>query len=151
MSSIFVRETFTDFLLANAPGEQLLDLTAQYSELKELMIDAGFAEGSDWLGIEFIADDEVPVTVPATNSQGKYRETGAVYLHVVSQASMGVGHRLLARGEAIRNILRGQRISGIIVESVTPMVFGPGATLQFEGGWMSGSFLVSYQYDQDLF
>lgn len=150
MSSQYVRDQITDFIEANAPTENLIDLTAQYQELPDLISDEGLTASDPWLGLEFIADDEIPITVPATNTQGKYRETGAVYLHVVGIAKLGVASSILARGETLRNLFRGRRIGNVIIDSVTPLSFGAGTTLNFEGGYTSGSFIASYQNDLDL-
>ena len=153
MSSVNVRTAIANFLAANAPTEKQIDLTAQYAELKELIEDAGLGPEESWIGLQFIGDDEIPITVPATNTQGRYRETGAIFIHVVEIASklrLGGGNPLLTRGETLRNLMRGRRIGAILIESVTPMNFEAGATLQFEGGYMSGSFVASYQYDLEL-
>jgi hypothetical protein len=150
MSSVYVRDTIKTFLAAEIPSETVIDLTAQFAEMKELISDLGIAPDAPWLGLEFIGDDEAPITVPATNAIGKYREMGAVHFHVVSVATLGVGSSLLTRGEALRDLFRGRRIGNIAVQSVTPMNFGEGATLKFEGGYMSGSFILSYECDLDL-
>lgn len=150
MSSLNVRTKVKNFITTNAPTEKLIDLTARFEEIKELIEDEGLVHDSPWLGIEFIAGDEIPITVPATNTQGKYRETGALYFHVVGLAVLGSVDTILARGEALRNLLRGQRIDDIIIESVTPLNFDAGATLRFQGGYISASFLASYESDTDL-
>lgn len=118
--------------------------------MKELISEAGLQPDAPWLGLQFIGNDEIPVALAATNDQGKYRETGAIYFHVVATAQLGVGDSLLARGEALRNLFRGRRIGDIVIESVTPMNFDSGATLAFEGGYMSGSFFCAYLRDLDL-
>jgi len=145
-----VRTAIKDFLAANAATETVIDLTALFQELKELIEDNGLTSDDPWLGLEFIGNDEVPITIPATNTSGKYRESGAIYFHVVDIAKLGAGSGLLTRGETLRNLLRGRRIGTVRIESVTPMNFNSGATLQFEGGYMSGSFLVGYENDKDL-
>lgn len=150
MSSGSVRTAVKSFLESEFPDEDFIDLSAQFGELKEMLEDAGISQGAGWVGIEFLPDDEVPITVPGTNTQGKYRETGAIYLHIAARAVLGCENGIVTRGDAIREALRGQRISGVIIESVTPIAFGPGASLQFEGGYISGSFLASYQYDINL-
>lgn len=150
MSSPSVRTKFKNFLAAEAPTEKLIDLTAQYAEIKEMITDAGLGSRDPWLGIEFIGDDELPITVPATNGTGKYREIGSVFIHVVDVAKLGAGDTLLTRGEVLRNLMRGRRIDSVVIQSVTPMNFQAGATLSFEGGYMSGSFIISYENDVDL-
>ena len=132
------------------PSEDVVDMTSDYQEIKELLDDNGIASDSPWLGVEFIGDAEEPITIPATNDQGLYREFGAVYFHFVDVARLGNGDTLLTRGEALRNLLRGRRIGDIVIESVSPMNFQRGATLQFEGGYMSGSFICSYYRDLNI-
>jgi hypothetical protein len=150
MSSAAVRTAIFDFLDTNAPTESVVDLTSQFGEIKEFVADSGVQPDSPWLGVQFIGSDELPIGLAANNVIGKYRETGAVYIHCVEVARLGVGNTLLTRGEALRNLFRGQNISGVVVESVTPLNFDGGATLQFEGGYMSASFLMSYYFDVDL-
>jgi hypothetical protein len=149
MSSPYVRTTIKQFIDDNS-SEDVVDLTSLFQEIKELLADNGIQPDAPWLGIQFIGDDEIPIALAATNVVGKYRETGAIYFHIVQTAQIGVGDGMLTRGELLRNLLRGRRIGDIIVDSVTPMNFDNGATLQFEGGYMSGSFLVSYRRDLDL-
>lgn len=150
MSSMYVRTQIKDFLATNAPTEDVVDLTAAFDDFKQLLADSNIQPEAPFLGLQFQGDDEIPVALAATNDQGKYRETGAIYLHVADSAQLGVGDSLLTRGEVLRNLFRGRRIGAIIIESVTPMNFDLGATLEFEGGYMSGSFLMSYQRDLDL-
>lgn len=145
-----MRDQIKTFIADNAPSESVVDLTSLFEELKELLADFGVQPDSPWLGIQFIGSDEVPIGLAANNTTGKYRENGAIYFHVVDIARLGNGDGLLTRGEALRNLLRGRRIGDILVESVTPMNFDSGATLQFEGGFMSGSFFISYIRDLDL-
>lgn len=146
MSSAFVRTKFKDFLTTNSSETEFIDLSVQY----ENVIDIVSSYDAVWIGMEFFGDTEVPITVPATNDQGKYREIGSLYLHIVEPAKAGAADSILTRGEALRDILRGQRIESILIEEVTPLNFGSGATLQFEGGFTSASFLASYERDLDL-
>lgn len=150
MSASYVRTQIKNLLAAEAPSESLIDLTANFQEIQELIADNDIQPDSPWLGIQFQGDDELPVALTASNDQGKYRETGAIILHVVDVSRLGVGDRMLVRGENLRNLLRGRRIGNILIDSVTPMNFDEGATLSFEGGYMSGSFICGYTYDHDL-
>lgn len=149
MSSAYVRTTIKQFIDDNS-SESVVDLTSLFNEIKDLITENNIQPDAPWLGIQFIGNDEVPVALAATNDQGKYRETGAIYFHVVDVAKIGNGDSLLTRGEVLRNLLRGQRIGNMLIESVSPMNFDRGATLQFEGGYMSGSFFAIYQHDFDL-
>lgn len=150
MSSPYVRTTMKAFITTNAPTEKLVDLTSLFQEIKELMEDNDVPSDSPWLGIQFVGGDERPIGLAANNETGKYREDGAIFFHVVDVARIGNGDSLLTRGEALRTLIRGRRIGDILIESVTPMNFDSGATLQFEGGYMSGSFFCSYILDIDL-
>lgn len=149
MSSAYVRTQVKQFLDDNSE-EVVIDLTAQFADLKQLISEAGLQPEASWLGLQFIGGDEIPVGLAATNDQGLYRETGAVQLHVVAVAKLGVGDGLLTRGETLRNLFRGRRIGDIIVESVTPMNFDLGATLEFEDGYMSGTCTIAYHRDLNL-
>lgn len=150
MSSIYVRDTIKTFLQASAPTETFVDLDAQYEEFDDLLDQHGLTDLSKWIGIEFSGDSEEAVTVPATNTTGKYREVGSVQIHIVDVAKLNVGSSILARGETIRNLLRGRRIDSIVIDSVAPLNFGRGTALEFENGQISGTFLVTYERDNDL-
>lgn len=150
MSSLAVRTTIKNFITTEFPGEKLVDFTAQYAEMKELLQALNIGEEQDWLGIEFYGGEEEPITVPATNDQGKYREEGAIEFHIVTVAQLGAGDTLLTRAEALRDRIRGQRIGLVTITSMTTPNTGAGATLQFDGGFMSASFFASYEYEKDL-
>lgn len=150
MSSVYVRTQIKSFLTTNAPTEKVADMTGQFQELQDFLTTNSIGLSSPWIGIQFVGNDETPITVGATNSHGKYRENGAVYFHIVDIAKLAVHDLILARAETIRNLLRGARIGDIVIESVTPPNFGEGATLNFDGGYISGSFIVAYYRDVNL-
>ncbi len=150
MSSSYVRDQISGFLASEASSELAVDLTSQYGEIKEFLEDFDVPSDSPWLGVQYVGGDEVPVGLAANNQTGLYRETGAIILHVIDVARLGVGARLLTRGEALRNLFRGRRIGDIIIESVTPMNFDDGATLQFAGGFVAGTFHMAYIRDINL-
>lgn len=150
MSSVYVRTKVKDFLAANAASEKVIDLSAVFDDIRDMISDAGLDPNDPWLGLQFLGNGEDPITVPANNIQGKYRELGAIYLHVVDIAKLGVADSILMRAESLRNLFRGQRIDDVTIESVTPANFGNGATLDFEGGYTSASIIVNYKRDFDL-
>ena len=153
MSSAFVRSSFKTFVSANNSGETLVDFTGEYRELKDILSANAISFSSPWMAIEFIPSTEEMITVGTNNTAGKYRELGAVIIHVVGVAKLGGSDTILARAEALKNALRGRRIgtgSKIIIESVTPPNFKDGATLQFDGGFTAASIIVAYEYDMDL-
>ena len=147
MSSSQVRTLIFDFLETNAGSETVIDLSTQYAELREMLSEAGLQPDAPWLGIDFIGDDEIPVSLAATNDIGLYRETGLIRLHVCAEAKLGAQDSMLSRGEVLRNLFRGRRINQIVIESVSPINFGPGATLEFEGGYVSGTINIGYKSD----
>lgn len=149
MSSTTVRTDIVTFLEANS-AENFLDLSGHYEELRYFLEDNGLTEQDQWVGLQFIGNDEIPATVGAGNTQGKYREIGAIYLHVVDIAKLGVQNSILTRAEALRDLLRGRRINDIVIESVSPPNFEIGATLQFEGGFTSASVILTYYFERDL-
>ncbi len=150
MSSAYVRTTVKAFLAANAPTEDVIDLSGQFDELQDLLADNSIPNNSPWLGVQFIGDGEVPIVVGSNNTKGKYRETGAIYIHVVNIAKLGVSDSIVTRAEILRDLFRGQRIGDVVIESVSPVNFESGAALRFEGGFMCGSFIMGYYKDLDL-
>ena len=149
MSSSSVRTKIKDFLSANST-EKVMDLSGQFDNLQDMLADAGIGTEDPWVGVQFIGSDEVPITIGSSNTSGKYRETGAVYIHVVDIAKMGVSDTILSRAEILRNLFRGQEIGSLLIDSVAPINFENGAALHFEDGWISGSFVISYTCDLDL-
>lgn len=149
MSSVYVRQQIKSFMATNS-DENVIDLTAQYADIKELLSEANLQPDASWIGLQFIGGDEEPVALAATNDQGLYRETGTINIHVVAEAKIGVGDGLLTRGESLRNLFRGRRIGDIVVEKVRPMNTDQGATLDFDDGYMAGTFAIEYHRDLNL-
>lgn len=147
MSSQVVRETIAAFLGTNVPGEKLISLEAEFPELRDLLAQAGLSPDAPWLGINFVGDDEIPVSLAATNEQGLYRETGSILLHVCAEAKIGVQNSMISRAEVLRNLFRGRRIDSIVIEGVSPVNFLRGATLEFDGGYVSGTITIAYHRD----
>jgi hypothetical protein len=150
MSSAYVRTQLKSFLTTNAPTEDFVDLTAQYGEINTFLADAGVSPEDPWIGLQFFGDNEVPITINSDNTRGKYRETGSVFIHVIDIAKLGVGDSILSRVETLRDLLRGRKIGTMFIETVSPVNFEAGASLNFEGGFMTGSFILTYLNDLDL-
>lgn len=146
MSSKNVRDEIRTFLSQNS-AETVVDLTAQFDDLRSLLAESSVQPDAPWLGLEFVGDAEEPVSLSADNEKGLYREYGLIQLHVCAVAKIGVGATLETRGEVLRDLFRGRRIGAIVVESVSPINTGPGATLEFEAGYVSGTISVGYKYD----
>ena len=150
MSSLNVRTAIKAFLAANLPTESILDITAEFEDIQDFLNAAGVGLDNPWLGVQFASFGEEPVDILATNSKGKYRETGTIFLHIVDVAKKDVHNGILVRAEAIRDKLRGQRIGSILIESVSPANFGTGVTLSFEGGYVAAVVTADYEYDRVL-
>ncbi len=69
MSSSYVRTQIFSFLESNSQ-ETVVDLTAQFGEIKEFIEDNDVEPDSPWLGVQFVGDGEEPVGLAATNDQG---------------------------------------------------------------------------------
>lgn len=93
------------------------------------------------------------MSVPATNTKGKYRELGAFLLHIVTAvrapASTNVTN-IMTRSTTINNTFRGMRINDILIESMTQPNFKSGATIEFEAGYTAATISVSYERDLNL-
>ncbi len=150
MCSLFVRESVLDFMAQQVTGEIVIDLTAEFEELDDLLEYNNVDSGDNWVGVQFLGADESPVDIRATNEKGTYRELGAIHIHVVAVAKMGGHNGILTRAEAIRDKFRGQRIGTILIESVSPPNFGEGISLSFTGGYTSATFTIAYQRDLNL-
>lgn len=150
MSSKIVRDTIKSFIATNFPSEKVADLSAGYERIDDFLSEFSITLNDDWVGLQFIGNDEIPITVASVRGQGKFREVGSVFVHVVGVASAGVRDSILARVEPLRTLFRGKNISGIRVQSVTPPNFELGATLEFESGFIAASFIFEYDFDLDI-
>ena len=154
MSSLYVRTEIQSYLATELPGETFLDLTARFDEWTDFLDNNSIDHDTQWFGLQFIADPERPITIQATNTQGKYREEGLILLHIVEpllpteQATMV--SNMLTRSETIKNLFRGKRIGDIIIEAVSQPNFESGATLEFTGGFQACTIQIDYQRDLDL-
>lgn len=148
MSSVVVREKIMNFLTTNFPSEKFVDMSVDYRELSEILEEYNIARRDSWVGVQFVGSDEQHMVL-GSKEKGTYRELGAVYLHIVAPAQLGVANILLPRIESYRNAFRGQRIDSLVVEKTTPPDFGSG-TLQFEDGFLSGTTAIHYYNDLNI-
>lgn len=146
MSSVAVRNAVRQFLDDNS-DETVVDLTGHFENLRDMLNDADVQPDAPWLGLDFSSDGEEPVSLTADNDRGLYREFGLIHLHVCAVAKIGVGSNLESRGEALLNLFRGRRIGNIIIQRVNPLNTGPGATLEFDAGYVSGTVTAEYKFD----
>ena len=123
MSSTYVRNEIEGFITAELPSENQIDLTGVFYNIEKVISDAGLDYKDPWLGIQYIGNEDIPITADANNSTGCYREVGVVMLHVVEQAKGTATASILTRAEAIRDAFRGRRINDVVIESVSPANF----------------------------
>jgi len=150
VSSVYVRTEVETFIGVELPSETALDVTAQFDYLQDFLADNGVGIKDRWLGLQYVGNDEVPISIASNNTQGCYRETGSIFIHIVEPVSNNSTVNILTRSENIRNKFRGQSINGIRIESVTPPNFESGATLNFDGGYTAAAVVVNYEYDINL-
>lgn len=149
MSSLHTRTLIKSFINTNFPTEHLVDFSAEFQYINDVLAAAGATAGP-WIGIQFIGHSEHPVGLTAHNTKGRYLESGAFYIHVVNVAAIGVANGILTRAEALRDKFRGQRIDDILIVAMTSPNFEEGAAISFENGYTGASFLVSYDRYFDL-
>jgi hypothetical protein len=152
MSSSYVRTHIQSFLTTGLAPLAVLDLSGQYDNLNKYLAANGLnPKDGKWIGLQYFPSSELPINIGANNTQGCYREEGLIYIHVVNFTYPNATSDILTNAEAVRDLLRGQRINGnILIEEVTPPAFEAGGTLQFDGGWISAAVSVQYQYDRKL-
>lgn len=151
MSSKYIRTQVISYLETEMSPVKVVDFKAQYEVLEDLFEAEGILPEDQWIGIQFLPSDEVPVGLSADNTTGYYRETGSAFLHIVSPVKKAAGDEILDLSELVRSKLRGQKINGdIYVRGVTPPNFEAGGTLQMDGGFTSASVIVNYYRDFSL-
>lgn len=153
MSSKIVRDGIKAKLASIAPTEVLIDLSAAFEDIDDLLAENGLTSGDNWIGLYFLGNTEIPITIGSSDVQGKYRETGIIEVHIVGVAKLGASDSILTRSETIREKLRSARFGtngAVKVESISPPNFERGATLDFESGYISATFLIEYEHDIDL-
>jgi len=147
MSSQTVRDLIKNYMAVEFPSESLIDLTEQYDYLEDMLRDNNVSMSDPWVGIQFLGGDEIPVDISANNTQGCYRESGTIWIHVVEMARLGPKTTLIPRADSIRSKFRGKRLGDMVIRSVSPPATGAGATLNFEGGYIAALIQITYDYD----
>ena len=149
MSSLAVRNLINAFIVSDLPLEKAVEVSAEFEYTQDFLDENGITYSDPWLGVQFVGSDEEPVDINASNINGKYRESGIIYLHVTEIAKIGPKTSLFLRCEEIRKKFRGKRLGDLVVKKVSPPNTGIGATLNFEGGWTAALIQVDYEYDFD--
>ena len=143
MSSKYVRETINQYLTDNS-AETFIDISGEFRELLDMVKDNGVGVDDNWIGVQYAASVEEPISIQAKC----YREFGVVLMHVVAPISLNVIYtNILDRAETIMNLFRGKRIGDIVIESITPLNTEKGTTLEFDNNFTSGTFFVNYYRD----
>ncbi len=144
--SQYARTQIISHLEANS-DEDFIDLTAAHQELKELLADNNLQPDAPFVGLEFLGGDIIPVSLAATDKTGLYREIGSLEIHICQQAAMGAGQKILTRGEALQKLFFGRRLGDVVIDEVRQISTAEGSTLNFDGGYVSGTFQVGFYRD----
>lgn len=150
MSSKYVRDQIKAFIATTFPSEKVLDISAEYLEFSDLMAAAGVGIDDTFIALQFIGDRIDPITIPATNLKGCYREFGSVFIHIVEPVDRDAIDNILTRGDAYIEAFTSQRIGQMTIDNVSPINTAQGSTLEFQGGYTSGSIYLSYRRDRNL-
>lgn len=151
MSSEYVRTTFNSFITAATSGaETVIDITSDFEEINDFLALNSLTYASNWVGLYYVGDSELPISIPTTNDTGLYREQGSIYIHVVTPTSIGCHTGIITRAEVIRNLVRGKRLGNITIESVSPVNFNNGYSLDMDAGFTSGVLITNYHMDLNL-
>ena len=143
MSSKYVRDTINQYLSDNS-AETFIDISGEFRELLDLVTDNGVTVDDNWVGVQYAASVEEPISVQAKC----YREFGTVLMHIVAPISNNVIYdNIITRAETLMTLFRGQRIGDIVIESITPINTEKGTTLEFDNSFTSGTFFVNYYRD----
>jgi hypothetical protein len=150
MSSSYVRDQFLAYLKLQVPTETFIDMDGEIDTLQDLLSNESVGMQDPWVGLSYIGNDEIPISLPANGNKGCYRELGSIHLHIAEMAQIAVAAKILPRAKALIDCLRGVRINDMVIEKVTPPNFGQGATLELSGGYTSASIIVDYYRDLNL-
>lgn len=154
MSSGYVRSMVKSYFATSFPTDVLVDFTALEATLEDILSQYTIEETDSWYGIQFIGSSKEPIAIASSVNKGWYRERGSLFFHIVVPPGVVSGtsaaDKLVANADALDAKFSGARIGDIIIESVTPLNTEAGATLDFEGGFTSGSMIISYYRDLNL-
>ena len=67
MSGVYVREKIIEYLGDAVPTEKLVDFTAEFEEVNDLLAFYGIGNSEPWLGVQFVGAEETPIDASATN------------------------------------------------------------------------------------
>ena len=143
MSSKYVRETINQYLDDNST-ETFIDISGEYRELLDLVTDNGVTVDDNWVGVQFSASSEEPISIQAKC----YREFGIILMHVVAPVGPNVIYtNIIDRAETLMGIFRGKRIGEIVIESIKHMNTERSTRFKFDKRFTSGTFFVNYYRD----
>lgn len=150
MSSKYVRDQVKAFIASTFPTEKVIDISAEYREFSDLMEDESIGPDDKFIAIQFIGDRIDTISISSTNTKGCYREFGAIFIHIVEPVENGAIDNILTRGDSYIDAFTSQRLGQVVIEKVNPINTAQGATLEFQGGYTSGSIYMNYYRDRNL-
>ena len=134
MSSGYVRLQINSFLEANWTTTDIFYVDDYAS------IDSIPANNTDaWVGVEYPSSVEQVNSIPANF----WREDGDVLIHIVTpngwESATPVSY-----GDQLQQLLRGQRLGDVVIESVSPVTDASPPALELSSSWHGWAILVSY-------
>lgn len=134
MSSGYVRLQINTFLEANWTTTDIFYVDDYDS------IDSIPANNTDaWVGVEYPSSVEQVNSIPANF----WREDGDVLIHIVTPNGWDSATPV-SYGDQLQQLLRGQRLGDVVIESVSPVTDASPPALELSSSWHGWAILVSY-------
>lgn len=134
MSSGYVRLQINTFLEANWTTTEIFYVDDYDS------IDSIPANNTDaWVGVEYPTSVEQVNSIPANF----WREDGDVLIHIVTPNGWNSATPV-SYGDQLQQLLRGQRLGDVVIESVSPVTDASPPALELSSSWHGWAILVSY-------
>ena len=92
-----------------------------------------------WVGVEYPSSVEQVNSIPANF----WREDGNVLIHIVTPNGWN-STTPVSYGDQLQQLLRGQRLGDVVIESVSPVTDASPPALELSSSWHGWAILISY-------
>ncbi len=134
MSSGYVRLQINTFLEANWTTTEIFYVD-DYDSIDSIPANNTNA----WVGVEYPTSVEQVNSIPANF----WREDGDVLIHIVTPNGWNSATPV-SYGDQLQQLLRGQRLGDVVIESVSPVTDASPPALELSSSWHGWAILVSY-------
>jgi hypothetical protein len=134
MSSGYVRLQINTFLEANWTTTEIFYVD-DYDSIDSIPANNTGA----WVGVEYPTSVEQVNSIPANF----WREDGDVLIHIVTPNGWNSATPV-SYGDQLQQLLRGQRLGDVVIESVSPVTDASPPALELSSSWHGWAILVSY-------